>query len=341
MFEMANARESAEAVGPAFAVGTRIRTPDGDRPIESLVVGDVVQTSTGATRRVLRAVQRLVDCGQTANSSRLLPIRIAAGAFGLDLPARDLLVSPAVCLGFDLLGEMLVPIAALANGATIAHLDLDQVTYVELALDEPDSVVVEGVFAACGPASGQGGHAFAGHCRPPRPYYASGPVVEALRIRLADSLRTLCWTRDVDPFADLHLCVDGERREMKRAGLACSALVPVSARHLWLASSATTPSTVSGSTDDRLLGVCVAALSFDDGLVPPRRIAPDDTRLCVGFHPSEDSVRRWTTGRGRLHTELWDGCRGQMFLRVELAGPSLPRWISPRRGAPRAIANDP
>ncbi len=80
------------------------------------------------------------------------------------------------------------------------------------------------------------------------------------------------------------------------------------------------------------MGVCVAALTIDDGFGAPRGVTIDDPRLCVGFHAVErdgDAAWRWTAGRARLPASLWEGLDDDTFLRVDLAGPALPRWVAP------------
>ena len=75
------------------------------------------------------------------------------------------------------------------------------------------------------------------------------------------------------------------------------------------------------------LGLSVGRIVVDDGFGLQRFILAEDPRLCVGCHHVEDGSRRWAAGRARLPSEMWKGCRGSFFLRVELTRPSLPRWI--------------
>ena len=43
----AKALKAAVTIGECFAAGTRVSTPEGDQPIENLLIGDVVDTSQG------------------------------------------------------------------------------------------------------------------------------------------------------------------------------------------------------------------------------------------------------------------------------------------------------
>lgn len=90
--EVLNARPTATPI--CFAAGTLIRTPDGDRPVQDLVAGDLVVTlDNGAQPLRWIGSQWLGDDVLTRNP-RFCPIRIAAGALGYGLPATDLIVSP-------------------------------------------------------------------------------------------------------------------------------------------------------------------------------------------------------------------------------------------------------
>lgn len=74
---------------PCFAAGTRILTPDGERRVEDIAVGDLVSTTTGQALAVLWHGWRLVE--DLPLKPQQQPIRLAAGGFG---NRRDLLLSP-------------------------------------------------------------------------------------------------------------------------------------------------------------------------------------------------------------------------------------------------------
>lgn len=71
-----------------YLAGTLIRTPDGDRPIETLRVGDLVTTQDRGPQPIRWIGDRTVP-----RSAKMTPVRIAQGALGKGLPSRDLLVS--------------------------------------------------------------------------------------------------------------------------------------------------------------------------------------------------------------------------------------------------------
>ena len=66
-----------------------------------------------------------------------------------------------------------------------------------------------------------------------------------------------------------------------------------------------------------------------------------DPLLCIGFHALEDGCRRWTAGRARLPAALWKGCETDFYMRVELAGAPIPRWVAPAAEALSATRTKP
>src|SRR5574337_938933 len=123
---------------PCFLRGTLIRTPKGDVAVENLREGDVVMTSSGERRRVKWIGQRDIKIEGRSDARLLFPVRIAAGAFGPDRPVRDLYVSPWHSICLDLCGELLIPAVLLINGATIAQVEMDEVSYWHVELDGHD-----------------------------------------------------------------------------------------------------------------------------------------------------------------------------------------------------------
>jgi hypothetical protein len=126
-----------------FLAGTRIATPDGERAVETLAIGDLVTTADG-TARPVRWVGRQTIVALFASPLHAFPIRITAGAFGDGLPVRDLFVSPDHALLVD---GLLVQAAALVNGTTIVRVPAPapRFTYFHVELGTHDLVLAEGV----------------------------------------------------------------------------------------------------------------------------------------------------------------------------------------------------
>ena len=98
-----------------FLEGTNISTPDGEKPVESLQIGDLVTTADGRAEPV-KWMGRLTVCTAFADALRTMPVRIRANALGDTLPKRDLLVSPQHAMFLD---GILVQAGAMVNGTTI------------------------------------------------------------------------------------------------------------------------------------------------------------------------------------------------------------------------------
>ena len=184
-----------------FAQGTRISTTRGNVAVEALAIGDRVVTASGAHRPVRWLGHREVDCRRHPRPREVLPVRVAAGAFGGDRPARDLYVSPGHSICVDTVGEVLIPAGALVNGSTIQQIEMDEVTYWHVELDRHDILLADNLPAesyldmgnrsffkeadvvdlAASPDSDPSLRTHADFCRP---FYASGTIVDAVRARL-------------------------------------------------------------------------------------------------------------------------------------------------------------
>ena len=75
-----------------FAGGTMIATPDGERAVQSLEIGDLVTTADGASVAVKWVGYQSLPFASMM-PEHLEPVRIRAGALGGGLPKRDLIVS--------------------------------------------------------------------------------------------------------------------------------------------------------------------------------------------------------------------------------------------------------
>lgn len=139
-----------------FTAGTLIATLRGPVPVEAIRPGDLVLTRDRGYRPVCWAGQTRVSGRRLALAERLRPIRIAAGALGPGMPARDLLVSPqhrmlltgpeverAFCAR-EVLG-------AAKHLVGLPGITVDQpaegVTYVHLLLDTHEVLLADGAWS--------------------------------------------------------------------------------------------------------------------------------------------------------------------------------------------------
>ncbi len=128
---------------PCFAAGTRIRTPQGDVPVENLQAGDMVETLDHGPQPLRWIGRRTVD-----GTGKHAPVCISKGALGND---RDILVSPQhrmllrdwraeVYFGEP---EVLAAAKHLCNGDTIYVSARPQVEYFHLLFDNHEILFAE------------------------------------------------------------------------------------------------------------------------------------------------------------------------------------------------------
>lgn len=130
---------------PCFVAGTLIRTPEGERAVEDLRPGDLVETQDDGPQPLRWIGKRRVEA-----RGALAPIRIKAGTFGNH---RSLMVSPQHrVLVRDVLAELLfgereVLVAAkdLVNDRSVRAVEGGTVEYVHLLFDDHQIVFSEGL----------------------------------------------------------------------------------------------------------------------------------------------------------------------------------------------------
>jgi hypothetical protein len=147
------AEESAWQAVLCFTLGTLVDTPDGPRPIEALLPGDLVTTLGNGSQPLRWIGRRHVSAAAMVQMPELQPVEFAAGAIG---NARPLRVSPQhrillndwraqVFFGED---EVLIPAKAMVNDHSIRHvLPAGGVTYIHLLFDRHEILVCEGALS--------------------------------------------------------------------------------------------------------------------------------------------------------------------------------------------------
>lgn len=138
---------------PCFAAGTLILTDQGERPVETLVPGDLVMTRDRGLQPVRWIASRRIDITTLVQFPERRPIRIKAGALGQSRPKVDLLVSPQhrvlvrsnvaqKMFGTD---EILVAAKQLLqlDGIDVAD-DVSEVEYVHFLCDQHEVVISNG-----------------------------------------------------------------------------------------------------------------------------------------------------------------------------------------------------
>jgi hypothetical protein len=137
-----------------FTPGTRIRTPDGLVLVEDLHEGDRVQTKDNGAQEIMWKGSRRMTGARMFAMPHLRPVRIKAGALGVERPDEELLVSPShrmLIQGKEAMAlfntpEILVAAKDLINGKTITvDVTVPEVTYIHMLLPDHQILWANGV----------------------------------------------------------------------------------------------------------------------------------------------------------------------------------------------------
>jgi hypothetical protein len=136
--------DAGTSVFTCFLAGTRILTPKGEAAIETLRAGDLVLTPDGREIPIHWVGVNAIST-TFADPARVRPIRVQAGAFAEQIPARDLYVSPDHSFYFE---GSLIPAQLLVNDSTITQISSQgRVHYYHIELEPHDLLVAEGAAA--------------------------------------------------------------------------------------------------------------------------------------------------------------------------------------------------
>lgn len=129
---------------PCFTPGTRIRTPAGSRPIETLAPGDLVDTIDHGPRPLRWIGRRTVD-----GTGEFAPVRIAKDALGnyralVVSPQHRLLVSGWQAEVLFGAAEVLVAALHLVGRPGITRTPVAEVEYIHLLFDDHEIIFAEG-----------------------------------------------------------------------------------------------------------------------------------------------------------------------------------------------------
>jgi len=310
-----------------YAAGTLIRTDRGDVAIENLAAGDTVVTLRNGepvSMPIKWMGVRKLDLAAHPHPHLAAPVRIRAGAFGDDLPRRDLLVSPAHAILVD---GKLVPANLLINNMTISQdTGIKAIAYYHIELEQHAIVLAEGLpaesyldvgnrdfFSNAGLATALHPefHANAGlkvwEEKGCAPLAIDAEDVAPIWQGLADRAESLGYTpprftTTRDP--DLYLEANGRRlRPVVVAKGKHTFMLPAGASEIVLHSRTSAPGDLDPLSGDwRALGVAVRSMtvrSGDDHVVIPA----DHPALAQGWHTPEigtDSIWRWTAGHAAI-----------------------------------------
>ena len=300
-----------EGGGPCLLSGTSIATSEGAVFVEDLSIGTMVLTASGESRPVRWLGQRGIDCARHPNPAAVWPIRIQAGAFAPNRPARDLWMS----IGHSVLVDgVLIQAETLVNGATIVQVPRERVEYWHVELDSHDVLLAEGLptesYLDVGNRTdfNNGGAYLEAYpdFRPKHdsetcvPIVKDGPVVQKTKEILLARAAELGYVLTED--ADVHVIADGERIEPVRlAKKRLAFLLPTAYSSIEMRTRRFIPAQINPAKDDqRSLGICVGRLQVDGVEVA----LTDETAFARGWHLLEGNADgpqwRWSTGRTPL-----------------------------------------
>jgi hypothetical protein len=316
---------------PCYAAGTRILTEAGEVAVEDLRPGvRVVAMGRHPTLRQVRWVgRRWIDIARHPHPERVSPIRVIAGAFGVGMPHRDLLLSPEHAVFVD---GVLIPVHLLVNGATVIREDgVADITYLHVELDHHDIILAEGLPAESYLDTGNRGnfanapgvarlHADRMVCdeqalavwamKACAELVQDGERLAPVRRRLAERAMVLGWRWTDDP--DLLIVADGAVLQPDFADGTYGFILPRAARSLRLISRSAVPAECDvASGDHRRLGVAVTDMVADGVAMAPRASGG-------GWYPPE-AQWQWTDGNAALD------CRGAATLQIRVM-PILRYW---------------
>lgn len=143
-----------ESIVPCFTPGSLILTDSGERKVEDLLAGDLVLTRDNGYQTLRWAGGRDVFAAEMGLHPQYQPVRIAAGAMGMGLPVRDIMVSPQhrmLVTGVRaemLFGEheVLVPAIHMVNDHSIRRMKLAKVRYLHLLFDQHEVICADGAW---------------------------------------------------------------------------------------------------------------------------------------------------------------------------------------------------
>lgn len=147
--------QNIESVIPCFTPGSMILTEDGEVPVEELEAGDLVFTRDSGFQELRWIGRRDLPPQALSAQPRFNPVRIRRGALGLNLPDRDMLVSPQHRMLVTgpraelLFGEHEVLVAAthLVGLPGIDRVTPDGISYLHLLFDAHEIVRADGAWS--------------------------------------------------------------------------------------------------------------------------------------------------------------------------------------------------
>jgi len=128
-----------------YCRGTLIATQNGEKPVETLAIGDQLMTARGTYRPIKWIGRRAYSGRFIIGKTEILPVCFKAGSLEDNIPARDLWVSPHHAMYLD---GVLIEAKDLVNGTSIVRAThVEKVEYFHIELDSHDVILAEGAYS--------------------------------------------------------------------------------------------------------------------------------------------------------------------------------------------------
>ncbi|WP_309681547.1 Hint domain-containing protein [Asaia bogorensis] len=303
-------------VGPApcFLADTMIATPDGARPVQDLVAGDLIVTLEGG-HRVARPIMRMVSQQQIVSPT--LPddlagyaVCVARNALADNQPCKDMYLTSEHCLHLD---GGLVPVRMLVNGQSVRY-DRERLEYTYYHIDMgehyiilADGVEVESYLPNLDELRISGADSL-NYARvlvtPAAPLRVEQDFVEPLHRRIAARAGIKAVAAKPRKASNLRvMTADGRvHQPMSTAQGVAHFKLPAGTQHVTLISETMRPCDLYGAfvDDRRALGTLIGAVSLRDAQGEIALTTHLEGGALAGWHDAFAAGYRWTNGYAAL-----------------------------------------
>jgi Hint domain len=229
----ADALPCATAIGcNCFLKGTTIRTADGDRKVEDLVIGELLPTFFGGIRPIRWIGRYSFKKTDPAKAwvRDILPVRVARSALSPDIPHADLYITQTHALLID---GVLVPACLLINDTSITLYDpaeLEALEFYHIKLELHNVIYAEGAPCETLVRVDENAANFAEYLRQYGPATAeAAPCAPLLKYGYRRGEIKSCFRSAISPWYDRRQTVDIIRDKLDARGTALlrqSELIP-------------------------------------------------------------------------------------------------------------------
>ncbi|WP_309680407.1 Hint domain-containing protein [Asaia bogorensis] len=299
---------------PCFLADTMIATPDGARPVQDLVAGDLIVTLEGG-HRVARPIMRMVSQQQIVSPK--LPddlagyaVCVARNALADNQPCKDMYLTSEHCLHLD---GGLVPVRMLVNGQSVRY-DRERLDYTYYHIDMgehyiilADGVEVESYLPNLDELRISGADSL-NYARvlvtPAAPLRVEQDFVEPLHRRIAARAGIKAVAAKPRKASNLQvMTADGRvHQPMGTAQGVAHFKLPAGTQHVTLISETMRPCDLYGAfvDDRRAFGTLIGAVTLRDAQGEVALTTHLDGGSLAGWHDAFAAGYRWTNGYAAL-----------------------------------------